>query len=103
MSTTTVKTTGQVVSEFESYMRQHDNSYAAWYVGVAYKPKERLFNDHNVAENGDAWIYQDCGTDTAARAVEEYFLKRGCDGGPGGGDYNSRYVYAYKKTWRTNP
>jgi hypothetical protein len=101
MVTTAVKSTGQIVSEIESYMRQHGGVFSDWYVGVASDARTRLFNDHNVAENGDAWVFRDCGTDTASRAVEEYFLKRGCDGGPGGGDYTSRYVYAYKKTWRT--
>ena len=54
--------------------------YSQWYVGVATDPRARLFQDHNVNEQSDAWIYDNCGTDTAARSVEDYFLGKGCDG-----------------------
>ena len=64
-------------------------------------PKDRLFDDHNVDRENGRWIRRDCGTDTVARQVEASFHKKGCDGGPGGGDSNTKYVYAYKITSTT--
>jgi len=47
------------------------------------------------------WIFKDCGSDLIARQVEKYFHLRGCQGGPGGGDRDTRFVYAYKITRTT--
>jgi hypothetical protein len=33
--------------------------------------------------------------------IEELFIARGMDGGVGGGDWTTKYIYAYKKTWST--
>lgn len=72
-----------------------------WYVGIATYPKERLFKDHNVNENGK-WIYNRVPmSETDARDTEAYLLKTyPFKGGVGGGD-NPRYVYAYKITSKT--
>jgi len=93
----------QVIAEIEKYMRQFSGYYSDWYVGITEDPRKRLFEDHQVKEKGDLWIYQDCGSESNAREVEEYFLKKGCDGGTGGGDYKTTYAYAYKKNPHTNP
>lgn len=89
---------GKVITNFEDYIRQNGGVCGNWYVGVAADARDRLFNEHNVLEKGGAWTYQDCGTDTVARQVENHFLRLGCQGGPGGGDHRSKYVYAYKIT-----
>lgn len=106
-------TAQQVVNEIEEYMRPFGGYYSDWYVGVASDPRQRLFVDHRVREkdtivNGvrqpcDAWIFRECKDDAAARSVEDYFLGKGCDGGPGGGDRSTRHVYAYRKARHTNP
>ena len=100
---TTTKSVQQIIREVEDYIAKCGGPYSRWYAGVAADPRDRLFNDHNVAENGDAWIIEDCGTDTAARQVEKYFLDRDCDGGAGGGDSSTRFFYAYKKSAHTRP
>lgn len=86
----------QIVSEFDAYMRQFGVSSSAWYVGIATDPRERLFSDHGVQEKGDAWKFVDCGSDAAARWLEQHFLGRGCRGGSGGGDQQTRYFYMYR-------
>lgn len=91
----------QIIADIENYIRQCGGAFPAWYCGVATDPKSRLFSDHNVDQNNAQWIYRDGGTDTVARNVEAYFLRKGCKGGPGGGDRSSRYVYAYKITSTT--
>ena len=85
-----------IANEMETYLRQVCGNYGRWYAGIAATPRERLFMEHSVREKGDLWIFRDCGTDAAARWVENYFLGRGCLGGPGGGDNMTRYVYLYQ-------
>lgn len=93
----------QVIQDLDKYMGQVRSYYRDWYVGIASDPRQRLFVDHCVQEKGNYWIFRDCGSDGAARAVEEFFLRKGCDGGSGGGDRTTRYAYAYHKERNTNP
>ena len=92
-----------IVQEIDNHIRAHGGGYPAWYVGIAADPRDRLFNDHNVHEKGDAWIHRDAGSEQAAREVEQHFLGLGCQGGGGGGSYPTRYVYAYKMAAHTRP
>ena len=91
----------EAVNDLDAYIAKGGGRYSAWYCGIAADPKERLFDDHNVDRENGPWIRRDCGTDTVARQVEGYFHKKGCDGGSGGGDRNTKYVYAYKITSST--
>ncbi|MEW6738555.1 MAG: hypothetical protein ACOYU2_07405 [Nitrospirota bacterium] len=93
----------QVIQEMDDHIKNNGGGYSSWYAGIASDPRKRLFNDHSVQEKGDAWIYRDCGSDIAARQVEEHFLKKGCDGDTGGGDATTKYAYAYKRNSHTNP
>lgn len=87
----------QIITEIENYINKNGGGFSAWYAGIASKPRDRLFNDHGVKENGDVWIYREAVSSTVAREVEDYFVNvKGTNGGPGGGDSASRYVYAYK-------
>ena len=85
-----------IISEFKNYMQKCGGAYSDWYVGVAANARDRLFNDHNVDEKNGQWIYEDCGSDSAARQVEKHFLNLGCQGGTGGGDHTTKFAYAYK-------
>jgi hypothetical protein len=96
-------TTQEAIQKIENYIHQNGGQYSAWYAGIATYPRTRLFTDHGVAEKTDAWIYEDCLTDTSARKVEDYFLAKGCDGDTGGGDSSTKYVYAYKKNSHSRP
>ena len=100
----TALTVTQIIQEFNNYIRNNGGDYSRWYFGIASDPSDRLFSDHNVnKDKEDAWVFRDCGSETAARKVEKYFLDRGCDGGAGGGDSSTRYAYAYKKNTHTRP
>src|SRR5574344_179961 len=72
--------------------------YSSWYCGIAADPEKRLFEEHNVPKKNHYWIYRKCENDTIAREIEKHFLDKGCDGGDGGGDNHTIYVYAYKKS-----
>lgn len=96
MLQTTNSTTTQIIREINAHMVKVGGAYREWYAGIATDPRDRLFNDHHVNEKNDAWIYLDAGTPSAARQVENHFLSQGCQGGSGGGDDSTKYVYAYK-------
>lgn len=98
-STTSRKQT--IVSDIKSYASVHGGPYSQWYIGIAATPRHRLFNDHGVAEHGGAWIYRECPSSAVAREIEELFIGLGMQGGSGGGDSTTKYVYAYKITQTT--
>lgn len=88
-----------VKKEIKEYIDKVGGLYNSWYVGIAEDPRERLFEEHNVDKDEDFWIYRECEDSDAARSVEDYFINvLGTDGETGGGDENTVYVYAYKKT-----
>ncbi len=91
----------EAIAEIAAYIRRNGGGYSAWYVGIAANPRDRLFVDHSVTEKGGWWIHCDCGNDAAARRVENAFLNAGCQGGAGGGDRDTRFVYAYRITLTT--
>ena len=96
------KSAQQIYDEIVAFMKEQDRAYSDWYCGIASDPKDRLFREHNVSKD-DGWIYRQCTSDVTARAVEEALLELGCDGGRGGGDETTVYVYAYIKKVGTNP
>lgn len=85
------------IKEIIDYVQSTGGLYSDWYCGIATNPRERLFEKHNVDQN-DYWIFNECASTDIARAVEKYLLQMGFDGGPGGGDQSTVFVYAYKKT-----
>jgi hypothetical protein len=93
----------QIVVEFDAFLFRQGGRPRDWYVGITKNPGGRLFGDHRVPMHEDIWIYSEAVDSTTARAVEAHFLALDLDGGPGGGDSNSKYVYAYRKTAQTRP
>ncbi len=93
----------KIIKEIEDYVSKCGGSFSSWYVGIAENPRDRLFNEHNVSEKNGNWIYRSTSSSATARNIEQYFLDLGMDGGSGGGDYLSKAVYSYKKTYSTNP
>ena len=93
-----------LISEIQKYINANNGvtDHYGWYVGITDDPKRRLFQDHKVNENGGNWIYGPASSHSAAREIERHFLDLGCNGGSGGGDSSSIYVYAYKITWYTH-
>ena len=77
--------------------------YKDCYIGITSDAERRLFVEHNVSREKGYWIYRTASSHKVAREIEQHFIERGMDGGTGGGDEDSRIVYAYKKTSHTNP
>ena len=98
------KSEDQIKREIKNYIDEGGGDYPSWYVGISEDPEDRLFNDHGVDRDSDAWIYDWAQTSDAARRIELYFFEiLGTAGGPGGGDVDTRAVYAYKKQAHTDP
>ena len=60
-------------------------------------------DEHKVGLNDGNWVVVDAKTADAAREVEKRLLADGCTGDTGGGDHESRFVYAYLKNSQTQP
>jgi hypothetical protein len=89
-----------VEKEIDVRIHRSGTGYPGWYVGIAANPRKRLFEGHNVSERSGAWLYRDAGSELMAKAVEAIFMKKGCKGGPGGGN-SPHHVYAYRMTRTT--
>ena len=84
-----------IITEFEGFMSRNGKSYSQFYVGIAADPIDRLRNGHSVNETiPHIYWNQPVHTDHI-RSLEKYFLNKGTQGGPGGGDNNTKYIYAY--------
>lgn len=102
--TTMASAANTIISDFEQHIRDSGAEYySEWYVGITEDLRKRLFGDHDVPEKNHWWITREAQSSEAARKVEKYFLEKGCDGGPGGGDDDAKYIYGYKKSQTTNP
>ena len=101
MSTKTVQ---EVLDDIINYIQNHGGEFINWYIGIAKSPLKRLFNDHNVIEENDFWIFRKTETTDDARFIESTIIETcGTDGGTRGGDANTVFIYAYKKSSATKP
>ena len=92
----------EFIKQFTDYIENNGNQPTDWYSGIASDPKKRLFEEHNVNEQSGQWIYDNAGSESTARTVEKYLIDTyGTQGGSGGGDENTTWVYSYKITTNT--
>ena len=90
------KSKTDIIDDIESYIAEYGGGISRWYVGVAADPEERLFEDHSVDKESDPWIYSPASSSNVAREIEKHFLDNGAKGGTGGGDDDTKFVYAYR-------
>jgi hypothetical protein len=89
-------TPAEVSTFIIEYIIESGVPYAHWYVGIASKPKERLFQHHHVSERDGRWAYKNAGSEEVARQAESLIIDHiGTQGGSGAGDKSTTYVYAY--------
>lgn len=93
----------QVYDKIVAHIEKQGGSHSKWYCGIASDWEDRLFSDHQVPRENHWRIALQCHNSQAARNVEDELHKLGCDGGPGGGDEATVYVYAYLKGNMTDP
>jgi len=101
---TTAMDRDQGIQELLEFMAPFRASMSEWYVGTTHEPYRRIFNDHRVPPDYKAHTCLVVESADTARAIESFFLENvKTDGGQGGGDENSRFVYAFLKTNGTYP
>lgn len=93
----------QACDEIVEHIGKQGGSPSTWYCGIASDWDKRLFTEHKVPREHHWYIVRQCHTNEDARAVERALCQYSCDGGPGGGDYTTVYVYAYLKGSMTDP
>lgn len=71
-----------------------DQKYSSWYIGVTDNPDERKSSHKSNGMNVTYWRSWPASSETIARSVEKYFIKKGMDGDAGGG-MNPTYVYIF--------
>jgi hypothetical protein len=74
-----------------------------WYIGVTHDPRQRLFDEHQVHYQDDAWIYRTATSEGEALHVQAYFLEFGLIEVRGYLRSGSRMIYAYRKSINTKP
>jgi len=89
--------------EITGHIAKQSGAYSDWYCGITSNIETRLHGDHNVPKKDHWFMYRECASSNDARAVEKALLEQDCDGAGGGGDESSVFVYAYLKTYDTNP
>ncbi|NQT49456.1 hypothetical protein HQ571_02050 [Candidatus Kuenenbacteria bacterium] len=92
----------KIIDAMKEHIGIRGGVYSDWYFGIARDPRKRLFGDHQVREQEDHWIFMNAESEIIARSVELHFIEvLGVDGGSGGGDSTTVYVYVYKKASHT--
>jgi len=89
-----MQTKEEIKKEILAYINKWGGVFSNWYAGIAKDPRDRLFKDHNVEYEG-AWIFRGCVSSRIARELEVELIELGCDGGSGGGDKETVFIYAY--------
>ena len=92
-------TAREIVDDIEAHVKDRtpNRPRSDWYAGIAADADKRLFNDHNVSKQNGRWIRMKAISADVARAAEKALHELGYDGGPGGGDDDTVFVYAYLK------
>lgn len=94
-------TKDEIIRDFDEHLKTSNRRYySEFYVGITNDIENRLFTAHRVPRKNHWWIYSYANTESIAREVEKYYLKKGMRGGTGGGTGtgDARYVYCYVVT-----
>jgi len=94
--------TEPIIQEFDRFILRFGGIYRNFYVGITDNPVCRLNFDHNIGQ-ANPYLFMETTINETARMIEKYFLDQKCDGGDGGGNEGSVFVYIYKKGPRTKP
>ncbi len=97
------KSSEVIVMDILGFIQLEGGHPRMWYVGITNDAQRRLFEEHQVHYQDDAWIYRTATSAIEAQRVEEYFLEYGLDGGKASRRPDSLMVYAYRKSIRTEP
>lgn len=91
------KSANIIILELLEFIYREGGDPKTWYVGVIIDPKQRLFDEHQVHYQNDAWIYRTASSESEALQVQAYFLKYGLAEGEEDWRPGACTVYAYRK------
>lgn len=93
----------QVKYEFLAYIKEFDETFSNWCVGISDAPKQTLFGRHGVRTDEDPWLYKQLLTHRAARTVYDYFVDHLKTAGvqPTGSSSDFDCVYLFKMSPHT--
>lgn len=87
----------EIINAIEAHLAKSSKKYwNDYYVGITDNIPERLHGFHQVPEKGHWFKWCKADTEQIARDVEKHYLDKGMDGGAGGGDEDTIYVYCYE-------
>jgi hypothetical protein len=95
----------QIKYELLGYIKEFDQAFENWFVGIAEDPRKAMAEIHGLNLDTDHRIYKQALSLAAARTVQLYFLERLKTDGVAitRGHENLDCVYAYHKTSHTKP
>jgi len=88
------------VKVINTAIHKWNRDYSDCYVGITNDVNRRM-TEHNIDEEKDVFIWLQSVDADVARAIESYFLDKGCKGDTGGGSEDSCFVYCYVITGET--
>ena len=96
-----IRSVEEIIEKITQQINRSGLPYSSWYVGIASEPKERLFTEHKVSEDG-TWAHVNAGSNEAAKSVQKYLVENlQTEGGSGSDDAAMTHVYAYAITSTT--
>jgi PAS domain S-box-containing protein len=92
-----------ILMEMLEFIQKEGGHPQTWCVGVTNDPRRRLFDEHQVHYQNDAWVYRTAASESEAILIQAFFLEFGLNEVRGDIRSGRRMVYAYRKNIRTNP
>ena len=101
----TIYSVQQIKFEIFAYVKEFGADFSDWYVGISHDPKKALFEDHELDEQNDIWLYKQAMSFAACETVQKYFLETQNTEGNKlvAASEDTDCVYAYKKSENTKP
>lgn len=65
-----IKTKQEITIDILNFIWSNGGNYSDWYVGISKDARDRLFNDHQLDEKKDNWIYLTASSAAVAREIE---------------------------------
>ncbi len=95
----------QIKFEIFGYIKEFGSNFDDWFVGISCDPKKTMFEQHQVDEKNDIWLYKQAVSFKACRTIQTYFLENlKTDGSPVlEGTEDTDCIYLFKKSERTLP
>jgi hypothetical protein len=93
----------QIISDVQKYVNHCGGQYPSWFLGVTDNPKDKLFNEHCVDMKKDHWLFAFAMNPDSAKQILARFKELGAEVNDNALSPRARAVYAFKKSWRTNP